>query len=373
MRQSGRLDEAGNPETYGTFVYPKDRLPTDEGNGWPQDGGFLDPSNLAGTVFGLMSAPILGAGFTGMTGLTMPSFTDFLPEGFNTGVKDFLGTGLQVDAMGNPLDIAGGGGANALAGGMEGDFLDFDTTSAYETPDWSGSTGGGSAAFPAEVDNWDLMGDTSLLNPTSYSGAVPPYDSGGYGDYASMGGDYMNTGSGTGAGGGLTDFLKSGLGKTLLALGPAAIGAWASSNQADALREISDQNRGDRAPYLNQSKEWLTNPEAFYSGPGKGALEANLRALSAKFGNPIDSPTALGIATDAGMKNWMNAVQGLGSIGLGGQGIQSQLQMNAIGSDANVLNALGAGLRDLSRGDEGTLEQVLNKLAQSGNLKLSLT
>jgi hypothetical protein len=124
---------------------------------------------------------------------------------------------------------------------------------------------------------------------------------------------------------------------------PSLIGAYASNQQADAIRAISDQSRADRAPFLAKSLEWLNNPQAYADGPGASTLQGVLRQLSATHGNPIDSPTALGIATDAGMRDWRSAVTGFGNLGLGNQDLLAQLGLKAAGADSNVWGALGIG------------------------------
>ena len=147
---------------------------------------------------------------------------------------------------------------------------------------------------------------------------------------------------------------------------PGLIGAYASNQQADALRGIYDSARADRAPFLAKANEWLTGgPEAFGAGPGMGSLNATLRALSATHGNPIGSPTALGIATDAGLRNWQNSLTGMANLGLGGEDTRAQLATNAVGADSNVFNALGAAAGNIFN-PPSTLEQLLKQMKGAG-------
>ena len=145
LRQDGTLDEAGNPNTYGTFVYPKDRLPTDEGVGYPQNGGFLDPSNLAGLAFTGMAGSVLGAGVgygplaggaevaAGAGAVANPfSLTPASTGAAGSGVSSGIGGGAMsfgLSDIGNLVGIAtglsslfggsdsGGGGGMTAAGG----------------------------------------------------------------------------------------------------------------------------------------------------------------------------------------------------------------------------------------------------------------
>ncbi len=130
------------------------------------------------------------------------------------------------------------------------------------------------------------------------------------------------------------------------------LGIYGSNQQADALRAIADQSRTDRAPFLNKSLEYLNNPNAYYEGPGKASLDAVLRGLSVK-GNPFGNPGSLEIATNAGMRDWRDAVTGFGNIGLSGEDTRANLQSKATGADANVLNAIGSGLADVLAGIPG--------------------
>jgi hypothetical protein len=148
--------------------------------------------------------------------------------------------------------------------------------------------------------------------------------------------------------------------------GATGLGMYGANQQADALRGIAEQGRADRAPFLNKSLEYLNNPEAYYSGPGQASLNATLRALSATHGNPIGSPTALGIATEAGMRDWRNAVTGFGNMGLAGEDTRASLMSQATGADANTLNALGWGL------DRATQPRTLEEALRRSGFTISL-
>jgi hypothetical protein len=141
----------------------------------------------------------------------------------------------------------------------------------------------------------------------------------------------------------MDDYLAAG--GTGLATG---LGIYGSGQQADAIRDISNQARADRAPFLGAATNYLQNPTAYAEGPGKVFMDATLRGLSAKVGNPIDNPTALGLATQAGLSDWRNAVLGFGNLGLAGEDTRANLGVQAAGADANQLNALGYGIGELT-------------------------
>jgi hypothetical protein len=140
--------------------------------------------------------------------------------------------------------------------------------------------------------------------------------------------------------------------------GVTGLGMYGANKQADSLRDIAAASEAKRAPFYNKSIEYLNNPEAYYSGPGQASLNATLRALSAKHGNPIGSPTALAISTEAGMRDWRDAVTGFGNMGLSGEDARLNIQGQATGADANMLNALGWGIGQATN-PPTTLEQLL--------------
>lgn len=148
------------------------------------------------------------------------------------------------------------------------------------------------------------------------------------------------------------------------------MGMYGSGQQADALRDIAAQSRADRAPFYNASVNYLQNPQAYADGPGRAFMDATLRRLSAQHGNPIDSPTAMGLATQAGLLDWRDAVSSFGNLGLSGEDSRNQLMASATGADANRLNALGYGLGQLTQPQPTSLEALLRRL-NSGNAGLA--
>lgn len=149
-------------------------------------------------------------------------------------------------------------------------------------------------------------------------------------------------------------------------VGATGLGAYGAGKQADALTDIANQSRADRAPFLGKANEWLANPQAYIEGPGMASMDATLKRLSAERGNPIDSPTALGLATQAGMQDWRNAVTGFANIGLSGEDSRNSLLANAAGADAGKLSALGYGLGELTQ-PKDDLAALLKRLQKAGN------
>jgi len=131
--------------------------------------------------------------------------------------------------------------------------------------------------------------------------------------------------------------------------GATGLGVYGANQQSGALENIAAQARADREPFRQTSLSYLADPQAYISGPGKASMDATLRALSAKWGNPIDQPTALGIATQAGLRDWRDAVTGFGNLGLGGQDSRNQILAGAANAQSGVYDALGYGLRQATQ------------------------
>lgn len=142
--------------------------------------------------------------------------------------------------------------------------------------------------------------------------------------------------------------------------GATGLGIYGANQQANALRDIANQSRADRAPFLSKANEWLSNPAAYAEGPGQASLSGVLRGLSVK-GNPAGMPSSMGLATEAGLRNWQNAVTGFANIGLSGEDSRNQLMSNAAGADGGALNAIGYGLNQLTN-PPTSLEQLLRQM-----------
>ena len=133
------------------------------------------------------------------------------------------------------------------------------------------------------------------------------------------------------------------------ALGATGLGVYGANKESDALTQIANQSRADRAPFLNAATGWMNNPESYYSGaPAQAAMKGVLQGLSVN-GNPASNPTAMASATEAGLRNWQNAVTGFGNLGLAGQDSRNALLSQAAQSQSGVYDALGYGLNQLTQ------------------------
>jgi hypothetical protein len=150
--------------------------------------------------------------------------------------------------------------------------------------------------------------------------------------------------------------------------GATGLGMFGAGQQASALRDIANQARGDRAPFLAKSTEYLNNPNAYLEGPGKASMDAVLRSLSVK-GNPAGMPSSMGLAGEYGLKSWLDATTGLGNLGLAGEDSRSNTLAKAAGADSNVLNALGYGIGTVTN-PPVTLESLLRQMRGTGSASL---
>ena len=124
-------------------------------------------------------------------------------------------------------------------------------------------------------------------------------------------------------------------------------------NDREVQNKIVDVQRDFTADELRQATNYLNDPNAYLSGPGQATLDAVLRKLSATHGNPIDSPTALGIATQAGLADWRDAVTGFGNLGLAGEDTRANLMAGAARADSGIYDALGYGLQQATQPRRG--------------------
>lgn len=244
----------------------------------------------------------------------------------------------------------------------------------------TGLASGGAALTPAAAATGAVAGGMTLANGSSGASAATTgaqvAEGGGSDGGAAGGGSSGGTGLAPTAANTALGRIMDGTAtqadwlSILGTAGATGLGLYGSGQQADALRDIANQARADRQPFLSASLGYLNNPQSYAEGPGKAMLDANLRALSAKHGNPIDSPTALGIATQAGLSDWRNSVLGFGNLGLAGQDSRMQMQANAAGADANGLNALGWGLGQVTN-PPTSIEQLMRQMSQRNSMGLA--
>jgi hypothetical protein len=222
--------------------------------------------------------------------------------------------------------VAAGSAAPAITGGSELLAAELAAPTLADLSAFPGLTaagGAGAAAVPEITGGSELLAN-ELAAPTLADMSAFP------------------------ASGGLSSVLTA---DNLLKAGtraiPGLLGAVGSNQQADAIRDIEARARADRAPFLDAATSYLRDPNAYISGPGAASMQGVLRRLSATHGNPIGNPTALATATEAGLRDWREAVLGFGNLGLAGEDTRSNLALKATGADANVLNALGGAAADV--------------------------
>jgi len=202
--------------------------------------------------------------------------------------------------------------------------------------------GGAAASSPALADSGGSASGNSVDNPQPTSGS-------------NMGATGSTLSNMLGADPNWVNLLGT--------LGAAGLGVYGANQQADAFRDIANQARADRAPFLSQATSWLQNPDAYWQGPGKTSLDATLRALSAKGGNPIDQPTSLAIASQAGLRDWRDAVTGFGNLGLAGEDTRAAMLGNAARAEGGIYDSLGYGLGELTRPKRTSFADYLKSLS----------
>lgn len=252
----------------------------------------------------------------------------------------------------------GAGGASATPGlvapaGFSGASLGAGGASV--APGLAGAVGGGAlapGAFAAESLYPVLGGGAAAAGATGLGSASGGVSGAAGGATGSALGSALNGAATT------ADWLRlAGLGAGV------GLGMYGSGQQADALRDIANQSRADRAPFLATANKYLTDPNAFLEGPGKSSMDAILRSLSVK-GNPASMPSSLDLAADASMRNWLNATTSLGNLGLSGEDTRAMLGSQAAGADAAGLNALGYGIGQATN-PPVTLDQLLRQMGKS--------
>lgn len=316
------------------------------------------------------------------------SFKSFITE---PGALAVLGIGAGAGLLGG----AGAAGAEAAA--------PFSEMAAAESALASGGSAaaGGTAAALEGAGNMDWL--TELLQQTGEAGIDPAALEGGFnaaassapwysslptwaqnlaqgsipgvGGSASGGGtalgNILTPGGGIGGGnGGLPDWISK--------LIPGAVDAFGNYQQSQLLRDLAEKSRADREPFRQASLGYLNDPSSYATGPGAAMLDANLRRLSVG-GNPVGDTAKLGIATQAGLQDWRNAVFGLGELGLGGERTQAELGASAAASTGNLFRSGATGLENILNPpqtfNQSSLQDLLKgfKFGSLGNGTFALT
>lgn len=123
------------------------------------------------------------------------------------------------------------------------------------------------------------------------------------------------------------------------------LGVYGANQQDKALQGVINNQRAVTQPFLDDVMDIFKNPDKFYQRPEvTGAIDASMRGLSAKVGNPINNPGAIAqqAAYNTGLYN--NALNTRLATALGGQDTLNRLQTQQALNKGNALNAVGSGL-----------------------------
>lgn len=256
------------------------------------------------------------------------------------------------EAVGANAYFAGAGAAGAGATG----FAAADLAGLAQMGQAAGLSGAGLEAF---IQSGGTLGSTAAggggvgFGALSSLAGAPVVEAGGPASAADIA---RVAGQGAGGAGGAGTALSRIINGTATTAdwlsvlgtgGATALGMFSANQQARTLGDIAERSRADRAPFLARANEWLVNPEAYGTGPGQAAMKSTLAGLSARYGNPIGSGTALSIATDAGLRDWRNAVTGMANLGLAGEDIRAQLETGAARSKGDIWSNLAGGVSQL--------------------------
>ena len=175
-------------------------------------------------------------------------------------------------------------------------------------------------------------------------------------------GDWLKYGLGT-LGSSLGGQIASGLGSSLTQqtgdsqslmgllgkLSPSLLGMYASNQQANKLSELAQKYQDFGAPYRQKLAEISADPNAFYNSEGaQKATDTVLRKLSIG-GNPAGSANKQALTIDSLYDQYgkeRDRLAGFGGLTNYNQAAP-QLETQAIGANANMWNAAGAGLNDI--------------------------
>ncbi len=315
-----------------------------------------------GMDFGdLIKYGILAAGGAGIAGLlpgTTSAFSGLgaaAPESFSLSAA----TPEFVSSAGSVLPEAAAGGFSVAPGATTSALpaLGVSTPGMSLAP-WASATPGLDMLGPLNaIGSAASVAATNAAFPGTFTpgGAIPSASSLGA-SAASSGGSALSrllSGDAT------TDDLVSLAGT----LGATGLGAYASNQQSNALKDIADQARADRAPALNAFNSAIADPNGWYSSaPAMGATESVLRKLSVQSGNPAMNPGALSQAAAYNLGGYNDYLRTTGNLGLSGQDSTIRAQTNAALGDTNLYNSLGAGLQQLTQPRNnllGSLGQLL--------------
>src|ERR1019366_694996 len=272
--------------------------------------------------------------------------------------------------------LASTAGVGTLGGGIAGTSLGAaggDGLAAYGLDGLS--AGGGLTAATAATGAAAGAGGLSFSGIDPMTG-LPSTGSGGTGTYNGSGVTPSTSGTSgvpTGTGTALSRILDGSATTTdwtslLGGLGAAGLGIAGSNAQTNALQNIYNQQRADRAPALASYNNALQNPNSWYqSAPAMGAANAASSTLSMQ-GNPADNPGLTSKLAAYNLGGYTNYLNGLEPAAFGGQQTQAQLGTNIAQSSGGVYNALGSGLATLTNPVQSPAQQLAAVLSAGKGL-----
>jgi hypothetical protein len=355
QQQIGNLVRLGQAQSGGPFGI-NELQPVDQ---FLERTGVPLAIGIGGAYIGAGSGGLLGdAAGSGITaadvgGGMLPEYgtTGAYNAGIGAGGTITGGTGDTV-LIGNPANdvIPSSNAGVGVEGGTTGTTASStDLGGGLSVDQYGNVTGGQFAGGPGTAGGADF----AALGTDPTTGAAVAGTASGVAGGGTVGGTTTGAVTGGAAGTALSRVLD-GTGSTadlLTVLGTAGItglGITGANEQANALTGIYNDMAAKRQPFLDKSLAWMNDPSSYINGPGQTALQGVLRGLSVH-GNPIGSGTSLGIATDAGLRDWQNAVTGFGNLGLTGEDTRAQVATGAATAQNSMYGDLGYGIGALTR------------------------
>ena len=343
LKQQFALEDPGASSSafedlYGKYRQPDGSFKTpgadwaakqDEG-GWQQ---LLASGLITGGTLGMLAG---GLGVPGMSNATGG------PASWFTGGADAPWGANLIPEGTSGTAVTGGTGGNMTLDELFKSFGDFGSTPVPADPNY----------IPGTASDWWSGGP--LGTTTATSGGVPNADFGKAAEYWNGAPnqifEQIASKVGPQAAKSLFDKVMSeglttdNIGKLVGALGPGALAAFGANQQQGALQDIANKARSDRAPFLDFSKGLLAGGPAGYAKTLGADSETSLaHQLSARFGTPGGSGTAMQLMTDAGVHNWQDAVSKFANLGLSGNtaALDTQAAQAGGGVYTGLADALG--------------------------------